>query len=108
MDSSVSLSLRLSVCLSTCRYPVLLLLSSLPLSHPLPLPLLSASFHNQLEAYMGQLGTPHYQQWITDAIEKEKMKKNHLQGVINHLESEVAVLSRETVDQMKENMKEVS
>lgn len=56
---------------------------------------------------MGQLGTPHYQQWITDAIEKEKMKKKHLQGVINHLESEVAVLSRETVDQMKENMKEV-
>lgn len=56
---------------------------------------------------MSQLGTPHFQQWIADAIEKEKMKKTHLQGVINHLESEVAGLSKETVDQMKENMKEV-
>ena len=39
----------------------------------------AALFHNQLEAYMGQLGTPYFQQWITDAIEKEKMKKAHLQ-----------------------------
>lgn len=56
---------------------------------------------------MGQLGTPYFQQWIVDAIEKEKMKKSHLQGVINHLESEVAGLSKEAVEQMKENMKEV-
>ena len=57
---------------------------------------------------MGQLGSPYFQQWITDAIEKEKMKKSHLQGVVNHLESEVAGLAKETVDQMKESMKEVS
>ena len=56
---------------------------------------------------MGQLNTPYFQQWIVDAIEKEKMKKNHLQGVITHLESEVAGLSKETVDQMKASMKEV-
>ena len=56
---------------------------------------------------MGQLNTPYYQQWIVDAIEKEKMKKNHLQAVITHLESEVAGLSKETVEQMKVNMKEV-
>ena len=56
---------------------------------------------------MSQLGTSSFQQWIVDAIEKEKMKKNHLQGVITHLESEVAGLSKETVEQMKENMKEV-
>ena len=66
-----------------------------------------ASFHHQLEAYMSQLGTPYFQQWIVDAIEKEKMKKSHLQGVITHLESEVSGLSKETVEQMKENMKEV-
>ena len=66
-----------------------------------------ACFHDQLEAYMGQLGTPYFQQWIVDAIEKEKMKKSHLQGVINHLESEVAGLSKDAVEQMKENMKEV-
>ena len=57
---------------------------------------------------MGQLGSPYFQQWITDAIEKEKMKKSHLQGVVNHLESEVAGLAKETVGQMKESMKEVS
>ena len=56
---------------------------------------------------MGQLSTPYFQQWIVDAIEKEKMKKNHLQGVITHLESEVAGLSKETVEQMKASMKEV-
>ena len=56
---------------------------------------------------MGQLSTPGFQGWVTDAIEKEKMKKSHLQGVINHLEAEVTGLARETVDQMKENMKEV-
>ena len=57
---------------------------------------------------MSQLSTPGFQGWVTDAIEKEKMKQSHLQGVINHLESEVTGLARETVDQMKENMKEVS
>ena len=56
---------------------------------------------------MRQLSTPGFQGWVTDAIEKEKMKKSHLQGVIRHLESEVTGLARETVDQMKENMKEV-
>ena len=56
---------------------------------------------------MGQLATPYFQQWIVDAIEKEKMKKAHLQGVITHLETEVAGLSKETVEQMKESMKEV-
>ncbi|CAI7993885.1 hypothetical protein GBAR_LOCUS1346 [Geodia barretti] len=56
---------------------------------------------------MGQLSTPYFQQWIVDAIEKEKMKKNHLQGVITHLESEVAGLSKETVEQMKASMKEL-
>ncbi|CAI7993879.1 Histone-lysine N-methyltransferase, H3 lysine-79 specific [Geodia barretti] len=68
---------------------------------------LFSSFHHQLEAYMGQLSTPYFQQWIVDAIEKEKMKKNHLQGVITHLESEVAGLSKETVEQMKASMKEL-
>ena len=57
---------------------------------------------------MSQLNTPYFQQWIVDAIEKEKKKKNHLQGVITHLESEVAGLSKETVEQMKASMKEVS
>lgn len=100
----VCLCLSVHLSISCTLSAVVLLPNSFPL---FTISLFAASFHNQLEAYMSQLGTPYFQQWIVDAIEKEKMKKSHLQGVINHLESEVAGLSKETVDQMKENMKEV-
>jgi len=46
--------------------------------------------------------------WVTDAIEKEKMKQQRLQAVIEHLESEVTNLAGETVKHMKESMIHVS
>ena len=57
---------------------------------------------------MGQLGSSDYQSWVVDAIEKEKLKQQHLKVVINHLESEVSNLAQETVSQMEHSMSEVS
>ena len=57
---------------------------------------------------MGQLGSSEYQSWVVDAIEKEKLKQQHLKVVINHLESEVSNLAQETVSQMEHSMSEVS
>ena len=42
-----------------------------------------------------------------DAIEKEKLKQQHLKVVINHLESEVSNLAQETVSQMENSMTQV-
>jgi hypothetical protein len=56
---------------------------------------------------MGQLGSSEYQRWVIDAIEKEKLKQQHLKVVINHLESEVSNLAQETVDQMEHSMTQV-
>lgn len=47
---------------------------------------------------------PQFMSWVTDSMEKEKMKKKHLQGVIEHLESEVTTLSVETINNMKDSM----
>ena len=57
---------------------------------------------------MGQLGSSEYERWVVDAIEKEKLKQQHLKVVINHLESEVSNLAQETVNQMEQSMTEVS
>ena len=70
--------------------------------------ILIASFREQLTSYMHQLDTPEYMRWVSDAIEKEKMKQKHLQGVVTHLESEVTNLALETVGHMKESMLHVS
>ena len=56
---------------------------------------------------MGQLGSSEYQRWVIDAIEKEKLKQQHLKVVINHLESEVSNLAQETVSQMEHSMTQV-
>ena len=55
-------------------------------------------------AYIDQMNDPHYVTWVTETIEKEKMKQEHLQGVIEHLESEVTTLSLETINNMKDSM----
>ena len=54
--------------------------------------------------YIDQMNNPQYVSWVTDTIEKEKMKRKHLQGVIEHLESEVTTLSLETINNMKDSM----
>ena len=56
---------------------------------------------------MGQLESTDYQKWVIDAIEKEKLKRQHLKVVINHLESEVSNLEQETVKQMENSMTQV-
>ncbi len=68
----------------------------------------AASFRDQLTSYLHQLDTPEYMGWVTDAIEKEKMKQQHLQGVVAHLEAEVSTLAQETVSHMQESMLHVS
>ena len=45
---------------------------------------------------------------MKEAIEKEKLKQSHLQVVIQHLESEVSNLSKETIGQMEKSMVNVS
>ena len=67
-----------------------------------------ATFHSQLSCYLTQLDNPDYVGWVTDAIEKEKMKQQHLQAVIEHLESEVTNMAGETVKHMQESMIHVS
>ncbi len=67
-----------------------------------------ASFRDQLTSYLHQLDTPEYMGWVSDAIEKEKMKQQHLQGVVAHLETEVSTLAQETVSHMQESMLHVS
>ena len=62
------------------------------------------SFRLQNEAYLSQLGSSSFAAWLTDAAEKEKMKRKHLTGVIEHLESEVKSLSQETIQSMKNSM----
>ncbi|XP_019855114.1 PREDICTED: uncharacterized protein LOC109584002 [Amphimedon queenslandica] len=62
------------------------------------------SFRQQNEAYLSQLGSSSFAAWLTDAAEKEKMKRKHLTGVIEHLESEVKSLSQETIQSMKKSM----
>ncbi len=57
---------------------------------------------------MQQLGNADHQGWVKDAIEKEKLKQQHLQVVIQHLESEVSNLAKETISQMEESMTHVS
>ena len=64
-------------------------------------------FYEQIKAYLSQLGDPNFMEWLTDAVEKEKMKQQHLQGIIDHLESEVSTLSRESVNSMKQSMLKV-
>ena len=67
----------------------------------------AGSFQEQLSSYIGQLGSSDYQKWVIDAIEKEKLKQQHLKVVINHLESEVSNLAQETVNQMENSMTQV-
>ena len=67
----------------------------------------SECFQGQIQAYIDQLSNPVFAQWLSDAVEKEKMKLKHLQGVIEHLESEVSVLSLETVSNMEQSMLKV-
>ena len=55
-------------------------------------------------AYIEHMNNPQFASWVTDSIEKEKMKRKHLQGVIEHLESEVSTLSLETINNMKVSM----
>ena len=69
--------------------------------------LVTGSFQEQLSSYLGQLGGADYQKWVMDAIEKEKLKQQHLKVVINHLESEVSNLAQETVNQMENSMVQV-
>lgn len=66
------------------------------------------SFQAQLSSYVGQLESPDHQQWVKEAIEKEKLKQRHLQVVIQHLETEVSNLSKETIRQMEDSMMQVS
>lgn len=61
-------------------------------------------FQKQMQAYINQLDSPHFNSWLTDAVEKEKMKQKHLHGIIEHLESEVGSLSVETINSMKQSM----
>lgn len=65
------------------------------------------SFQEQLSSYMGQLESSEHQKWVVDAIEKEKLKQQHLKVVINHLETEVSNLAQETVKQMEDSMTQV-
>lgn len=67
----------------------------------------TGSFKDQFSSYMSQLGSSEYQRWVIDAIEKEKLKQQHLKVVINHLESEVSNLAQETVNQMECSMEQV-
>ena len=67
----------------------------------------TGSFREQFSSYVGQLGSTEYQRWVMDAIEKEKLKQQHLKVVINHLESEVSNLAQETVSQMENSMTQV-
>ena len=69
--------------------------------------LTTGSFKDQFSSYMSQLGSSEYQRWVIDAIEKEKLKQQHLKVVINHLESEVSNLAQETVNQMECSMEQV-
>ena len=69
---------------------------------------LAASFQDQLSSYLGQMDSPEYAHWVAEAIEKEKMKQQHLRGVISHLETEVTNLAKDTVKQMQKNMLHVS
>jgi len=69
---------------------------------------LFSKFREQLSCYLGQMSSPDYVSWMTDAIEKEKMKQQHLQAVIEHLESEVTNLAGETVKHMQQSMAHVS
>ncbi len=73
----------------------------------LPPCLCTGSFQEQLSSYVQQLETADHQDWVKEAIEKEKLKKRHLQVVIQHLESEVSNLSKETIRQMEESMMQV-
>lgn len=66
------------------------------------------SFQDQLSSYVEQLECPDHQEWVKEAIEKEKLKQRHLKVVIQHLESEVSNLSKETIRQMEESMLQVS
>lgn len=61
-------------------------------------------FQGQIQEYIDQLDDPSFVTWLTDAVEKEKMKKEHLRAVIVHLESEVSSLSGDTINNMKESM----
>lgn len=68
----------------------------------------AASIQEQLSSYMQQLGSLEHQGWVREAIEKEKLKQQHLQVVVQHLESEVSNLAKETIAQMEESMSHVS
>lgn len=57
-----------------------------------------------MTSYIDNMDNPQFMSWVTDSMEKEKMKKKHLQGVIEHLESEVSTLSIETINNMKDSM----
>ena len=68
----------------------------------------SDTFREQLSQYLGHLERPDYHSWVAAAIEQEKMKQQHLQAVIEHLESEVCNLARDTVQEMETSMTHVS
>ena len=65
------------------------------------------SFREELKHYLQQTSSPVYQDWMREAIEKEKMKQKHLRAVIGHLETEVGSLAKETVGQMEKSMVQV-
>ncbi len=67
----------------------------------------TGSFKEELNGYLQQTNSPTYQDWVKEAIEKEKMKQQHLKAVIGHLESEVGTLAQETVNRMENSMTHV-
>ncbi len=67
----------------------------------------AGSFKEELNGYIQQTDNPAYQEWVMGAIEKEKMKQQHLKAVIGHLESEVGTLAQETVSRMENSMVQV-
>ena len=46
---------------------------------PLSPPSNPGSFREQLSSYLQQLNDPGYLNWVSDSIEKEKLKGQHLQ-----------------------------
>ena len=81
------------------------LLYVIMLCHTPYVPVHTGTFRDQLVSYLHQMNSPRYVEWLEDSIDKERKKQEHLEAVTAHLETEVANLSKETVQKMEENMK---
>lgn len=104
----VRVALKSAVLNLTCHCPNnACVIHKAPSLIPVHVCCITGSFQDQLSSYLGQLGGAEYQKWVIDAIEKEKLKQQHLKVVINHLESEVSNLAQETVNQMENSMVQV-